>query len=184
MDCHLTFKEHHNQGMKNARAVEARLRSLKAIHGVVPACARAVEVACVQAIALYGRPLWWDRTEASQRDNLQLLLNCQASSTRGARLTTPRRMPVSDSGLTPVALTFDTRQQRFESRLASTCKVSKVKELYDYPTPGAPVVRVATIEHARGRGAEMMCWLDPGAKPAVKTTLLEDDGAAKKAAEL
>jgi len=69
-------------------------------------------------------------------------------------------------------------------RLASACEDSKAKELYDYPTPGAPVGRVAAIEHPRGRRAETMCWPDQGEKPAVRITILEDDAAAKRAAEL
>jgi hypothetical protein len=40
------------------------------------------------------------------------------------------------------------------------------------------------MEHARGRRAETMCWPDPGEEPAVKTTILEDDAAAMRAAEL
>jgi len=40
------------------------------------------------------------------------------------------------------------------------------------------------MQHARGRRAETMRWLDPGEKPAVKTTILEDDTEAKRAAEL
>jgi hypothetical protein len=83
--------------------------------------------------------------------------------------------------LTAVAL--DARQQRFESRLASACKGSKVKELYNYPIPGAPVGRVAAIEHACARRTETMCWPDPGGKAAVRTTILEDDTAGKRADE-
>jgi hypothetical protein len=75
MDAQLTFKEHHNQGMKKARAAEVRLRSLTGAHGVVSACVRAVQVACVQAVALYGGELRWDPNEGSQRDDLHLLLN-------------------------------------------------------------------------------------------------------------
>jgi hypothetical protein len=44
MDSYLTFKEHHNQCMKKARAAEARLRSLTGAPGVVPACVSAVQV--------------------------------------------------------------------------------------------------------------------------------------------
>jgi hypothetical protein len=58
MDAHLTFKEHHNRCMKKARAAETRLRSLTRTYAVVPACVRAVQIACVQAVALYGSELW------------------------------------------------------------------------------------------------------------------------------
>ena len=66
-----------------------------------------------------------------------------------------------DSGLTPAAVALDTRQQRFVSRVVSACQGSKVKELYDYPTPGAPGGRVGASEHTRGWRAEAMFWPDP-----------------------
>jgi len=63
MDAHLACKEHHNLCMKNAKAAEARLRVLICIHGIVPELVRAVQVACVQAVALYGSESWWDPKE-------------------------------------------------------------------------------------------------------------------------
>jgi len=65
MDAHLTFKEHHNQWMKNARATEARLRSLTGMYRVIPACVRAVQIAFVLAVALYGSEHWWHPKEGS-----------------------------------------------------------------------------------------------------------------------
>ena len=144
---------------------------------------RAVQIACVQAVALYGSQLWWDPKDVSRRDDLQLLLNRQARSNLGALPTTPRGALIRDSGLTPAAVALDARQQRFVARLASACEGSKSNKLYDYPTPGAPVGRVATSEHARGRRTETMRWPDSGEKPAVKTTILEEDAAAKRAAD-
>jgi hypothetical protein len=88
-----------------------------------------------------------------------------------------------DARLTPEAVGLHARQQWFVSRLANPCEGSKAKELYTYPTPGALVGRVAAIEHACGRGAETICWPDPGEKPAVKTIVLENDAPAKRAAE-
>jgi hypothetical protein len=79
---------------------------------------------------------------------------------------------------------LDARQQGFVVRLANTCEGCKSKELFEYHTPSAPVGRVAATEHAHGRRAETICWPDPGDKPAVKTTILEDDTEAKRATEL
>jgi len=64
MDSHLTLKEHHNRCMPKARSAEARLRSLNKKHGIVPDSIRAVQIACVQAVALYRSELWWDPSEA------------------------------------------------------------------------------------------------------------------------
>jgi hypothetical protein len=70
------------------------------------------------------------------------------------------------------------------ARLANEYICSNVKDLFEYSTPGAPVCRVAAIEHTRGRRVEAMRLPDPGEKPAVKTTILEDATDAKSAAEL
>jgi len=57
MDPHLTLKEHQNRCMTKARAAEARLRTLTKTYGVVPESVRAVQLACIQAVALYGSEL-------------------------------------------------------------------------------------------------------------------------------
>jgi len=88
MDVHLTFKEHHNRCMKIARAAEARLRSLTKTYGVVPERVRAVQVACVQAVALSGSELWWHPREVGSQDDLQHLLNRLARSILGTLPTT------------------------------------------------------------------------------------------------
>jgi hypothetical protein len=136
MDGHLTFKEHHNRCMKKARAAEVGLRSLTRTYGVVPACVRAVPIACIQAVALYGSELWCDPNEGSPRDDLHFLLIGQARSTLGALPTTPGGALRQDSGLTPAAVALKARQQRFVARLASACEASKSKELFEYPSPG------------------------------------------------
>jgi hypothetical protein len=59
MDSHLRFKEHHNRWRKKVRASEARLRMLAKRYADVPESMRAVQIACIQAVALYGRELWW-----------------------------------------------------------------------------------------------------------------------------
>jgi len=66
MDAHLMFKEHHNRCMKKTRAAEARLRTITKTYGIVPESVRAVQVACVQEVALYGSELWWDPTEVGR----------------------------------------------------------------------------------------------------------------------
>jgi hypothetical protein len=89
-----------------------------------------------------------------------------------------------DSGLTPAALAFDARQQRFIARLANECEGSQSKECFYYPTPGALVARVAAIEHAHGRRADARYCPDLGENPVVKTTILEYNIAATRALEL
>jgi hypothetical protein len=57
MDAHPTFKENHNRCMKKASAAESRLHVLTRMHGIIPELVRAVQIACVQAVALYGSGL-------------------------------------------------------------------------------------------------------------------------------
>jgi len=107
MVAHLTFKEHHNRCMKKDRAAEARLRTLTKTYGVVPESVRAVQVACVQAVALYGSELWCDPKEIGRRDDLQLLLNRQARSVLGALPMPPRGALMRESGLSPAPVILD-----------------------------------------------------------------------------
>jgi hypothetical protein len=149
MDVHLTFKEQHNRCMKKARAAEARLRTLTTTYGIVPESVRAVQVACIQAVALYGSELWWDPKDAGRRDDLQLLLNRQARSILGALPTTPRAALMRQLGLTPAPVVLDSKQQRFAARLADACS-GKLKELHRNPSSGAPICRVVKEEHEHG----------------------------------
>jgi hypothetical protein len=95
--------------MKKARAKEARHRSLTKTYSIVPESVRAVQVACVQAVALYGSEIGWDPSEVGKRDDLQLLLNRQATSILGALPTTARGALRRESGLIPALVTLDSR---------------------------------------------------------------------------
>jgi len=168
--------------MKKARAAEAQLRVLTKMHRIIPERVRAVQIACVQAIALYGSELWWDPREIGRREDIKLPLNRQAISTLGALPTTPMGALMRESGLTPVAVVLDARQQRFTARLASPCEGSKPQAVHDHPTSGAPICRVITKEHERGREAETISWPSPEEEPAGKTVILSKDTAAKREA--
>jgi predicted amidohydrolase len=109
MDALLMFKEHHNRYLKKARAAEARLCVLMGMHGIIPERVRAVQIACVQAVALYGSELWWDPKETGRQEDLQLLFNRQARSTLGALPTMPLGALIRDSGLTPAPVALDSR---------------------------------------------------------------------------
>jgi len=182
MDAHVTFNGQHNRCMKKARAAEARLRTLTTTYGIVPESVTAVQVACVQAVALCGSELWWDPKEAGRRDDLQLLLNRQARSILGALPTTPRGALMRESGLTPAPVVLDSRQQRFAARLADACS-GKLKELHRSPSSGAPICRVIEEEHEHGRTTEGMMWPAPGEESVVRTIILDDTTAAKRTAQ-
>jgi len=145
MDTHLSFKEQHNWCTKKARAADARLRTLTLTYGIVPESIRAVQVACVQAVALYGSELWWDPKEVGRQDDLQRLLNRQARSNLGALPTTPWDALMRESGLKPAPVILDPRLQRFAARLADACR-KKLRELCRNTSSGSPRFRVVEKE--------------------------------------
>jgi hypothetical protein len=49
--------------MSKAYRAEARVRSLRRKLGLSPENVRKIQVAAVQAVALYGAELWWDETK-------------------------------------------------------------------------------------------------------------------------
>jgi len=100
----------------------------------------------------------------------------------GAIPTTPIGALMRESRLTPSPVALDARQQRFTARLARACEGSKLKAVHDHPTSGAPICRVITNQHERGRGAETMRWPNPEEEPAVKTVILSEDTAAEREA--
>jgi len=111
MDAHLTFNEQHTRCMKKPSAAQARLGTLTTSYGIVPDSVRAVQVVCVQAVALYRSELLWDPKEALRHDNLQLLLDRQARFFLGALPTTPLCPLMRESGFTPAPVILDSGQQ-------------------------------------------------------------------------
>jgi hypothetical protein len=89
MDAHLTFMEHNTRRMKKAKAAEGRLRPDSKTYVDVPESVWAIQVACVQVVALYGSELLWDPSKVGRGDDLQLLLKRKARSILGALPTTP-----------------------------------------------------------------------------------------------
>jgi hypothetical protein len=101
MDGHLKLKEHCNRCMKTAREAEARLQTLTKMYRDVPERVRAIQIACVQAVALYGSKVWWDPKEVDWGDDLQLLLNRQARSNLCTLPTTPQVALMREAGHIP-----------------------------------------------------------------------------------
>jgi hypothetical protein len=66
MAMHLPLKEHYKPNMKRAIAAQVRLQTLAIMYGVVAQSKRAVQVPCVQAVALYGSEPWVNPTVISR----------------------------------------------------------------------------------------------------------------------
>jgi len=89
---------------------------------------------------------------------------------------------MGESGLTPVRVALDGKQQRFTARLASACEGSKLKAVHHHPTSGAPICRVITKQHEQGWEVETMHWPNPDEEPAIMMVILSEDTAAKREA--
>ena len=74
-DVHLTLKVNHNQCMKIAQAAEAKLGSLTGTYRIVQQSVRAIQVACVRAVAQYRCDPGWGTRDSARRDDLHLPLN-------------------------------------------------------------------------------------------------------------
>jgi hypothetical protein len=111
MDAHQLFKVQPNKSMKNGRAAEARLRTLRATYRVVSEHILAVHVVCAHPVALSGSELCWDPREDSLRDDLHFLLNQQARSIRAALATAQMGALMKVSGRIPPPRILDSRKQ-------------------------------------------------------------------------
>jgi hypothetical protein len=168
--------------MKQARAGEARLRTLIKSYSVVSESVRAVHVVCIQAVTIYGRELWCDPREVGKQDDLQLLLNRQAISILGTLHTTPWGAVIRESGLSTARVILDSRQQHFAARIGNASS-DKLKERHKNPSSGAPICRAVKKQHEHGRKTVGMNTPAPGEEPVVKTTVLHNTTVAKCAVQ-
>jgi hypothetical protein len=66
-----------------------------------------------------------------------------------------------ESGLTPMPVILDSRQQRIAVRLSNAFS-SKLKELHKNPSSGKPICRVVKFEHTHDWTTKEMSWSAPG----------------------
>jgi len=182
MDSHPTFKVLDNWWIQPARAAEANLRISRETYGAVPESWRAMQIDWIQAVALYGGMVCWDREGARSDDDLQCLLNRQARSILGMLPTTPWGALITEAGLTPTSVILDYRQQQFAARLANAC-VTMLKKLHQNPSSSALICRVGNQEHEHGRTTKRMNSAAPGEESVVRMFILDDEIAAKRAAQ-
>jgi hypothetical protein len=117
LDSHLTLKEHHNTMMSKAYRAEARVRSLQGKFSLSPENVRKIQVAAVQAVALYGAELWWDETKNIGRTtDLQKLVKRQPRSITGMLRTTPIGPLVKEAGLRSADSLLANRRRRYATR--------------------------------------------------------------------
>jgi hypothetical protein len=103
--------------LQKARAAEARIRSLCRTQGLAPGLVRRIQIAAVQAVALYGAELWW-QGQKDRQAQLQLLINRRARAITWAYRTTPIGA-VREVGLEPAGVVLQARQLGYVKRLLS-----------------------------------------------------------------
>jgi Reverse transcriptase (RNA-dependent DNA polymerase) len=116
LDSGLTLKAHYQTCLRKARTAEARLRSLCRTEGLAPGLVRRIQVAAVQAVALYGAELWW-QGQKDRQAHIQLLINRQARATIGALRSTPVGPLLREAGLEPAESVLNARQLGYTRRL-------------------------------------------------------------------
>ncbi|KAL2012391.1 hypothetical protein VTN00DRAFT_5109 [Thermoascus crustaceus] len=116
LDTGLTLKKHYLTCLQKARSAEGRLKTLCHRQGLPPGLVRRIQVAAVQAVALYGAELWWQ----GQKDRLagvQQMINRQARAITGMFRTTPIGPMVREAGLEPAETLLEARQLGYTIRL-------------------------------------------------------------------
>jgi hypothetical protein len=96
---------------------EPRVRSLQGKFGLLPDNVRTIQVAALQAVALYGVELWWDETKNySPTTDLQKLGNRQSRSITGMLRTTPIGPLGKEARLRSPDSLLANRQRRYATR--------------------------------------------------------------------
>jgi hypothetical protein len=86
--------------ISKAYRAEARVRSLRGKFGLSPDNVRRIQIAAVQAVALYGAELWGDETKnVGRTTNVQELVNRQSRSITGILRTTSIGPLIKEAGL-------------------------------------------------------------------------------------
>ena len=61
LDSGLTFSTYIKERVKQAQAAEARIKGLTRAYRLFPGLVKKIQIAVVQAIALFGTKIWWRR---------------------------------------------------------------------------------------------------------------------------
>jgi hypothetical protein len=74
IDGQLTFATHHNIMMRKARQAQVRLKGLCKTRGLPPANVQKIQIACIQAVALFGSEIWW-KGQKNRLNEIQKMVN-------------------------------------------------------------------------------------------------------------
>jgi len=115
LDDMLTLNDHTKKTLAKARRAQNRVRSLMTKKGLNSEGCKRIQVAAVQAVALYGSELWWHGQE-NRAQEVQKLLNEQGRRVTGCFRTTPQGALMNDAGLRPATALLNNRVRRYKLR--------------------------------------------------------------------
>jgi len=115
LDDMLTLNDHTKRTLAKARKAQNRVRSLTVKTGLNPGSCQRIQVAAVQAVAMYGSELWW-RGQKDRAQEVQKLLNEQGRRITGCFRTTPQGALMNEAGLRPAEAMLNNRVRRYKLR--------------------------------------------------------------------
>jgi ribonuclease HI len=115
LDSMLTLNDHTKKTFARARRAQARVRSLMVKKGLSPEGCQRIQIAALQAVALYGAELWW-KGQKNKAQEVQKILNEQGRRVTGCFGTTPQGALMNDAGLRPANALLNNRVRRYKMR--------------------------------------------------------------------
>jgi hypothetical protein len=100
LDDMLTLNDHTKNTLAKARRAQNRVRSLMNNKGLSPESGQRIQVAAVQAVALYGSELWW-RGQMDGAQKVQKVWNEQGRRVTGCFRTTPQGALMNHAAFRP-----------------------------------------------------------------------------------
>jgi ribonuclease HI len=111
----LTLNDHTKKTFAKARRGQNRVRSLMNVQGLNPEGCQRIQIAAVQAVALYGPELCW-KGQKNKAQEVQRILNEQGRRVTGCFGTTPQGVLMNDAGLRPANAILNNQLSRYKIR--------------------------------------------------------------------
>jgi len=113
LDDMLTLNDHTKKTLAKVRKVQNRVKSLMTKKGLSSEGCQKIQVAAVQAVALYGSELWW-RGQENRAQEVQKLLNEQGRRATGCFSTTPQGALMNGAGLRPAKALLNNQKRQYK----------------------------------------------------------------------
>jgi len=115
LDSMLTLNDHMKKTFAKARRAQSSVQSLIMKKGLSPEGCQRIQIAAVQAVALYGAELW-RKGQKNSAQEVQKILNEQGRRVTGCFQTTRQEALMNDAGLRPANAILNNRVRRYKMR--------------------------------------------------------------------